>query len=108
MTTVSWQGRLNASSTEGEVVDVARDFVAQFDHEEVASLPEKCRPFKFMDGEDLANFAFTLVQHVTGGDTRSARLVEKLAAFFSHASFRATRLAAIADEDDRPEGRRPY
>ena len=107
MTAVSWQGRLNSSSTESEVVDVARDFVAQFDHEEIASLPEKCRPFKFTDAEDLAGYAFTLVNHVTGGDTRAARVLEKLAAFFSHASFRAARLVADADEEDTLEPRQP-
>ena len=98
MATVSWQSLLNGAHSESAVVGIARDFVAQFSHEEIASLPPACRPYRFVDGEDIADYAFTLVNHVTGGDSPSALLVEKLAAFFSHASFRVSALLAMGHQ----------
>lgn len=100
--TVTWQGRLNGSTSEDEVVGVARDFVAQFDHADVARLPAECRPCKLVDANDVSNYAFTLVQHCTGGDTEGAVLVEKLAAFFSHASIRLARILQFTHEHQEP------
>lgn len=96
VTTVTWQGRLNNATDQGEVVGIARDFVAQFDYAQVAGLPAECRPGDFVDANDVTSYAFTLVQHCTGGDTEGAVLVEKLAAFFSHASLRLARI--LSDE----------
>ena len=100
LTTVTWQGRLNNATDPDDVVGIARDFVAQFDHSEVASLPAECRPCKLVDANDVMGYAFTLVQHCTGGDTAGAILVEKLAAFFSHASIRLARLLSNAESVD--------
>ncbi len=95
--TVTWQVRLNGATTEGEVVGIVRDFVTQFDPAELARLPAECRPRKFVDADDVTNYAFTLVQHCTGGDTQSAVLVEKLAAFVSHATIRLARILSFAE-----------
>lgn len=92
VTAVTWQGRLNNATGEGEVVGIARDFVAQFDYAQVAGLPAECRPGKLVDANDITVYAFTLAQNCTGGDTEGAVLVEKLAAFFSHASIRLARI----------------
>lgn len=97
LTTVTWQSRLNNATEPDEVVGIARDFVAQFDHPEVAGLPATCRPGKLVDADDVTSYAFTLVQHCTGHATEGAVLVERLAAFFSHASFRLTRLLSDAE-----------
>ena len=100
VTTVTWQGRLNNATHQGEVVGIARDFVAQFDYAQVAGLPAECRPGKLVDANDVASYAFTLVQYCTGGDTEGAVLVEKLAAFFSHASLRLARILSDAGSAD--------
>lgn len=103
--TVTWQGRLNNATDQGEVVGIARDFVAQFGYAQLAGLPAECRPGKFVDANDVTSYAFTLVQHCTGGDTEGAVLVEKLAAFFSHASLRLARIPldahGLTDDDSR-------
>ncbi len=90
--TVTWQGRISGATDQEDVVGIARDFVAQFDHFEVAGLPAGCRPGKFVDANDVTGYAYTLVRQSTGGDTQGEVQVEKLAAFFSQAS---TRLAGM-------------
>lgn len=93
--TVTWQSRLNGATDQEDVMAIARDFVAQFDHSELACLPARCRPGKFFDANDVAGYAITLIRHCTGGDTEGELRVEKLAAFFSQASTRLARILSV-------------
>jgi len=74
-----WQGRIRDARSRGEVVQVARDFVAQLSPAEVDRLPE---------------YALLLARHHAHGD--AARLIVKLSEFFSNA---AARLAQLARRD---------
>lgn len=96
MPVLSWQGRLDSSTSPEEVVAIARDFLAAFTPYELATLPDKCRPpGKLYDGEDLTTFAFELARHNCDQDSDgSAALVHKFANFFCHASIRLSEIQA--------------
>jgi hypothetical protein len=84
--TVTWQTRLEASTTEREILAVVREFTAQFSPHEIQSLPPDVRPGKFVDANDVKAFAFEIVRHESEGTDETAALVHKMAAFFSNAS----------------------
>jgi hypothetical protein len=91
---LSWQDKLDCSTTESEVVSIAKDFVAQFSPREIENLPNACRPGKFFDANDVNSFAFALMRHECGDDRETAELVHKLAGFFSNASTRLSQIMA--------------
>jgi hypothetical protein len=97
--TVSWQGRLNSASTEAEVVDVVRDFMAQVSPYDLARLPEECRPRKMVDANDITSYAFAIVRHHCDDADGTARVAHKLAAFFTSASIRLSHILAAANSD---------
>lgn len=87
----SWQDAVLAAETEGDVLDIVRDFVAQFSPEEVSQLPPVCRPGKFLDASDVTGYAFDLVRHRCD-DAGEESLIHRLSAFFTDAN---ERLAGI-------------
>jgi hypothetical protein len=91
---LSWQDKLDGATTEGEVVAIAKDFVAQFSPREIESLPPVCRPGKFFDANDVNAFAFALMRHECGDDREVAELVHKMAGFFANASTRLSQIMA--------------
>lgn len=94
MNAVSWEGRLQMAQDVVEVLTITREFLAVFTPQELASLPGPCQPpLTLIDIEDVNSYAFELVRHDCG-DSESAELVQKLAAFFSHAAARISRLLA--------------
>jgi hypothetical protein len=94
MNAVSWEGRLQFAQDVIEVLSIAREFLAAFTPQELASLPEPCQPpLALVDIGDVNSYAFELVRH-NCGDSEPAELVQKLAAFFSHAATRISKLLA--------------
>jgi hypothetical protein len=89
---VSWHERLQLASTEVEVVELCRYFVAQLTLAELAHLPEACRPRKLVDGSDVTEFAFALVRHRCDDGLGAEYTAHRLSAFFGAA---ATRLSQI-------------
>jgi hypothetical protein len=98
--TFSWQERLEEASSEAEVVEVARDFLAAFTPAEMALLPPECRPGKFFEANDVTSYAFALVRHHCGDDAETAELVHKLARFFSNASTRLSQIMARSNVNE--------
>ena len=97
---ITWQDRLNLASTEAEVVVAVKEFVAQFTPDEISDLPKHCRPGKFFDANDITSFAFALVQHQCGDNAESAKVVQRLASFFSNASIRLAEIMAGRNAQD--------
>lgn len=90
---LTWQQRLANASTESEVVDVARDFIAQFSPYEIVTLPPQCRPpGKIHDSSDVTEYAFALVRHRCDDGEGVTSAVHKLADFFSHAAVRLSQI----------------
>ena len=87
-----WQDRLNGCLTETEVLDVARDFLAQFSPYEIASLPELCRPPRLKDSHDITGYAFTLVRHHCDNGEPHDYAAHRLTNFFSNAAMRLSQI----------------
>ena len=91
---MSWAARVEAAASEHEVVEVARDFLAQFTPYEVHALPADCKPpAKIVDADDVTAYALSLVRHDCAEGAADAQPAHKMAAFFSHAAGRLARLA---------------
>jgi hypothetical protein len=91
LSSIGWQGRLDEATTPEEVVSTARDFVASWTPQEIASLPRPCRPWKIVDADDVAAYAIQLAQEGTA-ETDAAAPVDKMCAFFSSASLRVSQI----------------
>ena len=101
MAAVSWQESLDLARSEPEVVKVVRDYVASLNPSELGLLPAHCRPGKFFSAEDITSFAFDVVRYHCGDDQEQTReLVHKLAAFFSSAATRLSRIMARASDSN--------
>lgn len=94
----TWQNRLDAATSEAEVVGVARDFLATFSPYELARLPEGCRPRKLVDGNDVAAYALILVKSNCDDGIGTARCLQMLSTFFSRASERISAVMASAEK----------
>lgn len=97
---VTWQSRLESAVDERDVVDVVRDFVAQVTPPELQRLPEKCRPGRFFDANDVTSFAFEVASHHDHPDPDIAALIRKMTAVFSEASIRLSQLLARSRPTD--------
>jgi hypothetical protein len=84
--------RLQATTTEGEVVEIAREYVAMLSPGDIDRLPHPCRPSRFHSAADVTSYALTLVRHDCIVDGATARLVAKLCDFFSAATQRLSTL----------------
>ena len=96
---LSWEQRLDVSDSEAEVIELAREYVAQLENWEIAALPAVIRPQKLVDALDVTTYAFDLVRYECD-DEACARLVHKLAAFFSRCSMRLSELLRRTNAED--------
>ncbi|HXF77679.1 MAG TPA: hypothetical protein VN598_02365 [Usitatibacter sp.] len=94
---VGWQGQLDKADRPEAVLVVARDYLAQVSPEEIAQLPEDCRPTRLVDADDVATYAFDLARRQSSPD--SSDVLHKLAAFFADASNRLSQLLTAPDHE---------
>jgi hypothetical protein len=102
---ITWQHHLDAARRVDEVVAAARDYLATLAPQDLAALPDGCRPpAKIVDADDVSTYAFDLVRfECEVHETRE--LVYKLARFFSHASMRLAQLTARSPATADDSGR---
>ncbi len=99
---LSWPGRLDLATSEAEVVEAARDYLASLDPFEVDRLPDHCKPRKLFDADDIGSYAFDLVScDCVAAD--STAVVHRVAAFFMDAN---DRLSHILAKTNDPEAER--
>jgi hypothetical protein len=98
---VTWQDRLHAAESESEVVAIARDFIAEFAPREIAMLPEACRPPKLVDGNDITDYAFSLIRHRCDDGVGAEYAVHRLSAFFSGATSRLAQILHVRSQPER-------
>jgi len=96
---LSWEQRLDLSESEAEVIELAREYVAQLEHWEIVVLPEQLRPRKIVDALDVSSYALELVRFDCEDDA-CAPLVHKLAAFFSRCSMQLSQLLTRTNDED--------
>lgn len=96
----SWFVQLDNAATDGEVVSIVRDYFALWSPEEIALLPDECRPPHLRDAADVEQLHRCAVEAFRSsratGDAQT--LLQKLASLVGHA---CVRLAQLRD------GRRP-
>ena len=93
-TVVTWAARVEGATSVHEVVEVAREFLAQLTPYEVHALPSACMPPpKIVDADDVTAYALALVRHDCAETENGGGLAHKMADFFSHASGRLAHLA---------------
>ncbi|HEX4780765.1 MAG TPA: hypothetical protein VH301_08440 [Usitatibacter sp.] len=93
---LGWQGQLDQATRPEAVLAVARDYLAQISPEEVAQLPEDCRPGRLVDAEDVADYAFELGRRQSSPD--APEIMHKLSAFFGDASNRLSQILAESQD----------
>lgn len=98
LTRLGWHGRLNGAACAEDVVAIVRDHLAQWTPAELAHVPEALRPGKFVDAEDVADYAIALAQAQVGRAPDDTGAVHKLAMFFSDASARLAQILARTPE----------
>jgi hypothetical protein len=97
---MSWPEKVEAAPSAHAVVEVARDFLAQFTPYEIHSLPPPCEPpAKLVDPDDVTAYAFALVRHECA-QSDPVQVERKLADFFSHAAHRLAVLARARAESN--------
>lgn len=92
-----WRRLFIGATTEHEVILLAREHVASWALDEVARLPEECRPGRIRDGDDISQCAYELARaHCSlryHGEQDA--LVMRLLAFMSEAAIRMAEVKSV-------------
>lgn len=96
-----WRSELDAATTEKDVLNIARDYVAFLARGELASLPADFRLGRIESCLDVTELALRLVQESMNYDSESAglRLLRSMSEFFAEASEKLTELGATSHSD---------
>ena len=89
---MSWRMVIDATQSEQELVQAARDFLASFTPHEVELLPAECFPRKLVDGEDIAAYSYDLTLHRWDDDDAASAVIQSFARFFADASERLAQI----------------
>ena len=93
-----WRNLILASTQEDEVLELVRDHMARWSPEEIARLPEDCRPPRIRDSEDISRWAFDLASTHCAQTTRNEDdvLLDRMLEFVTQAAVRLSELQAAA------------
>ena len=94
-----WRTHLKSATTEEAVVALVRDYLGEWDAEEIASLPESAWPGAIADRGDIMSSMFRIgeVHSKFRGSAAALMRLQELLLFFTHAAVRVTQIAATAD-----------
>jgi hypothetical protein len=92
----SWFSLLESARSPLQVVSVARDYLAEWTPQELARLPERCRPGKLRDEQDIEDLHSKLVEEYrnTGASGEELATIQQLTSFLVRASIRIAELEA--------------
>ena len=91
MDTTKWMARLTQAGTSAEVIDLVNEYLASRDPQVIASIPTECALQPLSTPDDVSACAYRLSAYHGHDDVN--RVVQRISAFFSHASFRLSELA---------------
>ena len=86
-----WQRRLNEASTEDGVVVVVEEFLALLSQEEIAQVPEDCRPGVIDDAARVNSYALQLARQPTIGIGEFSAM-HRMTTFFIRAALRIVQI----------------
>lgn len=81
-----WHSQLDTARTTRAVLDIMRDYTASLTPRQLASLPEKCRPSRLKDEDDIGYWTFVLAQHQCRPADFDIELFQDVLNHFLHAS----------------------
>jgi len=89
-----WYQMVDTAQSPGEVLGVAREYLASLTAEDMVSVPDDCRPGEIRDQSDIDFWNLRLAEELRTiwGTGRDGHMVTELAQFFLHASVRLSRL----------------
>jgi len=98
-----WRAELDAATTEKEVLNTAKDFVAFLARNELASLPKNFKLGPLDSCLDVTDLALRLVQASMHYESESEglRLLNSMSEFFAAASEKFTELGIMPKEDPK-------
>lgn len=104
MSGIGWQARLNESSTQAQIVSICNQFLAMWSRDELAQLPEACRPRKALALEEVNPYAVGLALQLEAMDIATAPMLHRMSMFFTKAALRLAEIRAqgrghVAHED---------
>lgn len=96
-----WHSELEAATTDKDVLNVARDYVAMIAREEFLSIPVACRPGRIASCDDVMNAALKLVQESlkTATESEGVKVLREVSEFFAAAAAKLTEIHAPHPED---------
>ena len=94
----SWSRRVSAAATPEAIAALAKQYIDDLTEDELLRLPRECFPPPMHQPQDVCTYAFTLtrVQLSFDGPLSVGTLVERIGAFFNHASSRIAYLEHIS------------
>src|SRR5688500_827120 len=91
MDTTKWLARVTEADSPAQVLELVNRYIATRDPEVLAALPAECRHAPMDNADEVAACAYRLSAY--HGHDDANRVVQRLSAFFSHASLKLTELA---------------
>ena len=94
-----WRNLIRTSTHEDEVIELVRGHMARWSPEEIARLPEDCRPPRIRDAEDISRWAFCLASTHCSQQRMAVddeALLDRMLEFVTHAAVRLSELKAEA------------
>jgi hypothetical protein len=99
-----WRNLIRDSASEDEVVSLVLDHMARWSPEEIARLPEDCRPARVRDGDDISRWAYLLASSHCAGTVPAGDepLLERMLEFVTQAAIRVSELKAAEASVPQP------
>lgn len=92
-----WVDSIRSTGNIGELLDMARTYVATWDAGRIEALPAECRPPPLITSDDLSGYALTLVrQQLASKRARDPRALEEMGNFFAAAAVRLAEILALS------------
>jgi hypothetical protein len=94
-----WRTHLKSAATEDDVVALVRNYLGEWDPDEIESLPPHTWPGEVRDRADIMSWMFRIgeVHSKFRGNSASLMRLQELLLFFTHAAVRVTQIAAASE-----------
>ena len=91
---IHWHRDIEKTATARQVVALTRDYLASLSPRDLARVPERCRPSRIFDEEDIAFWSARLTEDYwqLRGTSADAAVLQELWSFFLRASVHIARL----------------
>ena len=93
----AWVDSIRKTSSIGELLGMARKYVASLEPARIRALPIECRPGALLTSDDLSAYALALVRHrISMQSSPEAIDIEELGNFFAAAAVRLAEIIALS------------